>query len=106
MEKVLLNLNGKESRIFEEIAKALDPYKHKKPFSTEFIVEGTLQRPIISIRYPGKKLQKLKPKRKNAAKYANLFDFVVVIYKNRREEISGFTFEKILHDFERNKKKM
>lgn len=103
-KKTLFDLKGKENKIYEEIAKTLDPYKDEKPFSNEFVVEGTLEKPIILIKYPGKKLVKLKPKRKNSAKYGNLFDFVVVIYKDEKEEISEFTFEKILHDFEENKK--
>jgi len=102
-QKILLDLGGKESVIYEEIAKSLAPFRNKKPFSMEFVVEGVIKRPIISIRYPGKKLTKLYPKRKNAASYGNLFDFVVVIYKNKKE-LSGFTFENILHDFEDNKK--
>ena len=104
VEKILLNLKDKENKIYEEIAKALDPHKDKEPFSVEFIVEGALQKPIISIRYPAKKLVKLETKRKNSARYGNLFDFVVVIYDNGKEELSGFTFEKILRDFEENKK--
>ncbi len=104
IERKLLDLSEKENRIYQEIARALEPYRNKKPFSIEFVVEGTLQSPIISIRYPGKKLVKLKPKRKNAAEYGNLFDFVVVVYRNGKEEISEFTFEKILEDFNKNKK--
>jgi len=100
----LLNLNGKENKIYEEITKALNPYRDTEKFSNEFIVEGTLGEPIISIRYPAKKMIKLNPKRANSAEYGNLFDFVVIIHKDGKENISDFTFEKILHDFEENKK--
>ncbi len=104
-KKILLNCKGKEGKIYEEVAKALVPYRDEKPLSTEFVVEGTLERPIISLRYPGRKLVKLHPKRKNAAEYGNLFDFVVVIYQDGKEMISGFTFENLLHDFQDNKKR-
>ncbi len=103
-EKMILNLKGRKKQIYEEIARVLYPHRNEKPLSVEFVVEGTLQKPFVSIRYPGKKLVKLKPKRKNAAEYGNLFDFVVVIYRNEKEEISEFTFERLLDDFDRNKK--
>jgi hypothetical protein len=103
-KRILLNLKDKENKIYEEITKALNPYKDTERFSNEFIVEGTLEKPIISIKYPAKKMVKLEPKRKNSAEYGNLFDFVVIIYKDGEGEISGFTFEKILHDFEEHKK--
>jgi len=103
-KRILLNLKGKENKIYEEITKALDPYKDTERFSNEFVVEGTLEKPIISIKYPAKKLVKLNPKRKNSAEYGNLFDFVVVIHKDGKENIADFTFEKILHDFEEHKK--
>ena len=101
---MLLDLKGKEKNIYEEIAKALDPYKDTEQFSNEFVVEGTLEKPIISIKYPAKKLVKLEAKRKSSAKYGNLFDFMVVIYNNGKEDINSFTFENILHDFQDNKK--
>lgn len=104
MPRTLLSLKGREDRIFEEIAKALDPYKDEETLSKEFVAEGTLEEPIISIKYPGKKLVRLNPRRRNAAAYANLFDFVVVIHENGEENINDFTFEKILNDFEENKK--
>lgn len=104
INKILLDLKGKESEIYEELVKWFDPYKDSEPCSIEFVVEGTLEKPIISIRYPGKKLVKLESKRKNGIRYGNLLDFVVIIYNSESEEISGFTFENILQDFEANKK--
>jgi hypothetical protein len=90
--------------LYNNLANELDPFKDKKPLSVKFIVEGTLEKPIILIKYPGKKCLKLKPKRKGACEYANLYDFVVVILNEGKEEISQFTFENILNDFEENKK--
>ncbi len=104
VNKILLNLKGKEENIYEELAKILDHYKDTEKFYNQFIVEGNLEKPIISIKYPGKKMIKLNPRRQNAAKYGNLFDFVVIIHKDGEENISEFTFEKILLDFEEYKK--
>lgn len=41
--KILLNLEGKENQIYEEITKALDPYKDTPLFSNEFVVEVTFK---------------------------------------------------------------
>lgn len=93
--------------IYKELAKALYPHHEKPIASVEFIVEGTKGRPIIGIRYPGRKLVKraLKVVRKNSALWANLFDFVVIPYVNGKEVGEReFTFEKILRDFQENKR--
>ena len=61
----------------------------------------------MGLRYPGKKVRKrvLKLIRANSALWANLYDFEVVPYKNGKEITTGeFTFEKILRDFQDNKK--
>lgn len=83
------------------------PHRDKPIASVEFIVEGTKDNPVIGIRYPGRKLAKrtLKIKRVNSALYANLYDFVVIPYINGKEIGEGeFTFEKILRDFQENKR--
>lgn len=93
--------------IYHELAVALPPFKEKPVCSIEFIVEGTKQNPIIGIRYPGRKLFKrtLKVKRSNSADWSNLLDFLVIPYINGKEiPEKDFTFEKILRDFEDNKR--
>jgi hypothetical protein len=93
--------------IYHEVAMALLPYRGKETCSVEFIVEGTKDKPIVGIRYPGRKVvkRKMKSKRVNVAKWGNLFDFAVVPYIDGKEVTEQeFTFEKILEDFEKNKK--
>jgi len=65
-----------DSDIFKHIADALLPYHTKAVGSYLFIVEGTLAKPRIGIRYPGYKLKQrtLKKPNKNSALWANLFD--------------------------------
>jgi len=94
-------------RIYQELAKALSPFKEKPAGSILFIVEGTKKRPIIGIRYPGKKVRKrvLKTIRTNSALWANLYDFEVVPFKNGKEvDTQKFTFEALLKDFQNNKR--
>ena len=72
-----------------------------------FIVEGTLVKPRIGIRYPGYKLKqrKLKKPNKNSALWANLFDFEVVPFEKGKEGSSvHFTYANLLKDFEAHKK--
>ena len=102
--RFLLNLKGKEKNIYEELAKILDNYKDTETFSNEFVVEGTLEKPIVSIKYPGRKMVRIDTRRLNSARYGNLFDFLVVAHKEGEENISDFTFVKILHDFEKYKR--
>jgi hypothetical protein len=93
--------------IYHELAVALAPHREKPTCSVEFIVEGTKEKPIIGIRYPGRKVikRKLKTKRANSAEWGNLFDFLVIPYVDGREaKEQDFTFEKILRDFEGNKR--
>ena len=93
--------------IYKELATALAPHREKSVGSVEFIVEGTKDIPIIGIRYPGRKLIKrtLKIIRANSALYANLYDFLVIPYVDGNEIGEGeFTFEKILRDFQENKR--
>ncbi len=74
-------------KIYQELAKALYPYREKPPGSILFIVEGTKRNPLIGIRYPGKKLKRraLKQIRKNSALWANLYDFEVVPYSKGKK---------------------
>lgn len=93
--------------IYREIAVALLPHREKETCSVEFIVEGTVDNPVVGIRYPGRKVikRKLKTHAKNVAEWANLFDFLVVPYIDGKEtKPEDFTFEKILKDFETYKK--
>jgi hypothetical protein len=106
MEKIELKIKD-INKIYKELAHALAPYHEKPVGSIEFIVEGTKDNPIIGIKYPGRKLKKRTLKRitKNSALWANLFDFVVIPYINGKEVgESEFTFEKILRDFQENKR--
>jgi len=94
-------------KIYQELAKVLSQYKEKPAGSTLFIVEGTKKKPIIGIRYPGKKVRKriLKTIRANSALWANLYDFEVVPFKNGKEvDTQKFTFEELLKDFQNNKR--
>ncbi|GBE55438.1 hypothetical protein BMS3Bbin15_01612 [archaeon BMS3Bbin15] len=98
--------------IYHELAVALEPYKERPTCSVEFIVEGTKDRPTIGIRYPGRKALnrvragRIKKVRANSAEWANLFDFLVIPYVSGKELTQGeFTFEKILRDFQDNKRK-
>ncbi len=94
-------------RIYQELSKALAPYREKPSGSILFIVEGTKKKPKIGIRYPGRKLRKRKLKivRSNSALWANLYDFEVVPFQNGRElTTQEFTYEKLLKDFQENKK--
>ena len=61
--------------IYQELTKVLSPHREKPPGSVLFIVEGTKEKPIIAIRYPGKKLRKreLKIIKSNSALWANLY---------------------------------
>ena len=104
----IIELKIKDSKtIYQELTKALSPYREEPAGSILFAVEGTKKKPIVGLRYPGKKVRKrvLKLIRANSALWANLYDFEVVPYKNGKEITTGeFTFEKILRDFQDNKK--
>ena len=94
-------------RIYQELAQALAPYREEQAGAILFIAEGTKKKPLIGIRYPGKKLRKrtLRVERINSALWANLYDFEVVPYKNGKEiNTQNFTFEAMMRDFQENKK--
>ena len=93
--------------IYHELSKMLPLYKEEPVGSILFIVEGTLAKPRIGIRYPGYKLKQriLKKPNKNSALWANLFDFEVVPFENGSEGSSiRFTYANLLKDFEMHKK--
>lgn len=92
--------------IYQEIAKQLYPYREQSE-PILFVVEGTLEMPIVGIRYPGKKVKKreLKKPRNDSARWENLFDFEVVPFENGSERSSNeFTLTKIAADFYKYKK--
>ena len=94
--------------IYQELAVVLCPYRNKLTGSMLFIVEGTRKNPIIGLRYPGRKLRKrsLKKPNKNSALWANLYDFEVVPFKNKKEiNTQKFTYEEMMKDFQENKRK-
>jgi len=106
IEKIELKIKDPRN-IHHEVAMALLPHRGKEATSVEFIVEGTKEKPIVGIRYPGRKVvkRKLKVKRVNSAEWGNLFDFVVIPYENGKEvKEQNFTFENLLRDFEENKR--
>ena len=95
-------------RIYQELVMILYPYKNKPAGSMLFIVEGTRKNLIIGLRYPGRKLKKrlLKKPNKNSALWANLYDFEVVPFVNKKEiNTQEFTFEEMMKDFQENKSK-
>lgn len=104
----IIELEIKDNKkIYQELAKVLSQYKEKPAGSVLFIVEGTKRKPIIGIRYPGKKVRKriLKTIRANSALWANLYDFEVVPFENGKEmNTQKFTFEELLKDFQNNKR--
>ncbi len=105
-EKIELKIKNNE-RIYQELVQALALYREKPTGSILFIVEGTKSQPLIGLRYPGKKVNKrnLKVTRVNSALWANLYDFEVVPFKNGKEiETQRFTFEKLMRDFQENKR--
>jgi len=107
MEELGLKIKDPEN-IYRELAKALCPHKEKVAGSMLFIVEGTIKNPIIGLRYPGRKLRKrlLKRPNRNSALWANLYDFEVVPFKNKKEvDTQKFTFGEIMKDFQENKRK-
>ena len=75
------------SDIFKHLTRALLPYHTKAVGSYLFIVEGTLAKPRIGIRYPGYKLKQrtLQKPNKSSALWANLFDFEVVPFEKRKK---------------------
>ena len=92
---------------FKKLTRELVPY-HTAPASSHlFIVEGTIEKPRIGIRYPGYKLKQRTLKRPNkySALWANLYDFEVVPFEKEREESSvSFTYANLLKDFAIHKK--
>jgi hypothetical protein len=107
MPKVIELAIKDNKRIYKELTQTLSPYREELPSSILFIVEGTKRKPIIGIRYPGKKLRKrtLKIERANSALWANLFDFEVVPYEKGKElNTQNFTFGELMRDFQENKR--
>jgi hypothetical protein len=105
-KKILLEIKNSE-KIYQELSRALCPYKEKPVGSIIFIVEGSIAKPRIGIRYPGYKLKQriLKKPNKNSALWANLLDFEVVPFKKEKEVSSAyFTYPNLLQDFETYKK--
>jgi hypothetical protein len=105
-KKILLQIHNPE-KIYNELAIALCPYRERSPGSIIFIVEGSLKNPRIGIRYPGYKLKRrvLKKPNKNSALWANLLDFEVVPFEQKKEGSSvSFTYANLLKDFETYKK--
>lgn len=108
MPKIIELKISAHKRIYQELARSLSPYREEPAGSMLFIVEGTKRKPIIGIRYPGKKLLKrrLKVERANSALWANLYDFEVVPYINGKElSTQNFTFGELMKDFQENKSK-
>ncbi len=106
MPKILELTIKDNKKIYQELTQALFPHREKPAGSMLFIVEGTKRKPIIGIRYPGRKLQrrKLKIERVNSALWANLYDFEVVPYENGKElNTQRFTFKEMIRDFHENK---
>jgi len=101
-----LKIKG-SAKIYQEVANILCNYKNKPRGSVLFLAEGSLRKPVIVLRYPGRKLRKrvLRVTKTNSALWANLYDFEVVIYQNGKQIPSAnFTFQELMKDFYENKK--
>ena len=94
-EKILLKIVN-NSEIYQELMKALIPFKDRPENSVEFIVEGELSCPMVSIRYPGRKVKRIREDNSKYTQWANLLDFLVIPYENGEEIPEKFTFENIL----------
>jgi len=82
--------------IYNEIALQLAPFCDDETFSNEFVVETELDKPLIVIKYPGRK----KIVRDGRIKYGNLFDFLVIPYIDGKPvDEKHFTYRKMLQDF-------
>lgn len=106
MKKIELKIKDNKN-IYQEVVATLYPYINKKQGSLIFIVEGTPKRPIVGIRYPGKKVMKrnLNKPNKNSPLWANLYDFEVVPFEKGKEvKTRKFTFEELMKDFQENKR--
>ncbi|NQU77549.1 hypothetical protein HQ544_02520 [Candidatus Falkowbacteria bacterium] len=102
-EIIKLEIKSHE-RIYQELTQKLSPHREKPVGSVLFIVEGTKHKPIIGIRYPGKKVKERGGERVRI-KWANLYDFEVIPFKNGKElNTTNFTFTELLRDFQENKK--
>ena len=69
-------------------------------------MEGSPDNPLVGIRYPGKKVMRrnIDSTRRNVIRWANLLDFLVVPYQNKRElNPQNFTFDNLIEDFYENK---
>ena len=107
MSKIIKLKIRDNKKIYQELTQVLSPFREEPPGSILFIVEGTKQKPLIGIRYPGRKLQrrKLKVERADSALWANLYDFEVVPYEKGKElNTQRFTFGELMKDFQENKK--
>jgi len=94
--------------IFKHLAKSLIPYRKRKIGSLLFIVEGSVKRPRIGIKYPGRKLRfrsEIKKPNKSSALWANLLDFEVIPFVKGKPGFSTqFTYTNLRKDFEDYKK--
>lgn len=92
--------------VYQELIKVLYPYRERAQGSVLFIVEGTKKKPVIGLRYPGKKLKKrqFKKIRVNSVLWANLYDFEVVPFRNGKQiRAQKFTFDELMKDFQKHK---
>jgi hypothetical protein len=95
--------------IFKHLAKSLIPYRKSSVDFFLFIVEGSIKRPRIGIKYPGRKLRfrtEIKKANKGSVLWANLLDFEVIPFAKGAPGVSThFTYANLLKDFEDYKKK-
>jgi len=95
--------------IFKHLAKSLIPYCKSSVGSFLFIVEGSIKKPRIGIKYPGRKLRfrnEIKKIHKSSVLWANLLDFEVIPFEKGKPGVSTkFTYANLLKDFEDYKKR-
>ncbi|MEK7193996.1 MAG: hypothetical protein AAB651_01445 [Patescibacteria group bacterium] len=106
MSKIIELKIKNDKNIYHELSRILSPHRENPIGSILFIIEGTKKKPVIGIRYPGKKLKRrlLKKPNKNSALWANLYDFEVVPFKNGKEiNTQKFTFDELMKDFQQHK---
>lgn len=100
-----LKINDGKS-LFKDLTRGLYPYHEQPTGAIIAIVEGTKEKPLIGLRYPGRKLVKrqLKIIRSNSVHWANLYDFEVVPFHNGKElTTEKFTYQVMLEDFQNYK---
>lgn len=104
-QRKILELKIKDAKnLYKELSAALVTFKDVPEGSVEFIVEGSVSKPIVGLRYPGRKVKRIREEDSKFIQWANLLDFLVVPYENGEEVRDKFTFDNMFKDFHDNKR--